>query len=129
MKRENGNSTNVVLSEKKDELNSRNIHHVVTSSLTAPEIEKLVYDLEVRLWNFENQSEELLRLKAAAESDARKLSAICDFAAVGYYILNPDGTISELNSTGAGFTGKGNINPLINRKFRLFSSTGNTTGF
>jgi hypothetical protein len=67
------------------------------------------------------QNKELDEAKAKAEINAEKYSNLYDFAPCGYYTLNRNGNIHELNIQGAQMLGAERIN-LINSSFELFVS-------
>lgn len=76
---------------------------------------RLLHELEVHQIELEMQNEEL-RL---AVNNAATATALYDFAPAGYFTLSRDGTISQLNLSGAVLLGK-DRSDLVNSNFRLF---------
>ncbi len=95
--------------------------HVNISSLTAPEIEKIITGLELKNIELELINEEVLSERDIAAAAAEKFNAFYEYAAMGYFTLNPDSTIYEMNRSGAGMLGS-DRSDLVNSKFRSFVS-------
>lgn len=72
---------------------------------------RLMHELQVHQIELEMQNEELLR---ANETALRKYTMLYDFAPMGYFTLNSDGKIEDLNFTGAEI--------LRDRRFSLVGS-------
>ncbi|MGE5672224.1 MAG: two-component system sensor histidine kinase NtrB, partial [Fibrobacterota bacterium] len=79
----------------------------------------LLHELEVHQIELEMQNEELVLAKEQAELAAEKLAALYDFAPSGYFTLSKDGTIIELNLSGAQMLGK-DREYLVNKRLGLF---------
>jgi two-component system, cell cycle sensor histidine kinase and response regulator CckA len=79
----------------------------------------LIHELEVHQIELEMQNEELVLAKEQAELAAEKLAALYDFAPSGYFTLSEDGTIIELNLSGAEMLGK-DRQYLKNKRLGLF---------
>jgi len=75
---------------------------------------RLMHELQVHQIELEMQNEELQRANETAETALRKYTMLYDFAPVGYFTLNSEGKIEELNFTGAEMLG--------NRRFSLMGS-------
>ena len=82
---------------------------------------KLLHELQVHQIELEMQNEELIHANEAAETALRKYTMLYDFAPMGYFTLDPDGNISELNFTGARMLGDKRFS-LVNSNFKLFVS-------
>lgn len=80
---------------------------------------KLVHELEVYKVELEMQNEELKGASKKAEMATEKYTAIYDFAFTGYFTLDADGNICELNHSGASMLGK-ERSALINMNFKQF---------
>jgi PAS domain-containing protein len=65
------------------------------------------------------QNEELRQANERAEEALRKYTMLYDFAPMGYFTLDSDGSIFELNFTGAEMLGDKRFS-LINSNFKLF---------
>ncbi len=79
------------LVEKKEEITI--IHEI--------DYRKLHYELKVKQTELELQNDALRQANETAEIALKKYTLLFDLAAMGYFLLEPDGTISELNFTGA----------------------------
>ena len=82
---------------------------------------KLLHELQVHQIELEMQNEELRQANETAEEALKKYTMLYDFAPMGYYILESDGSISDLNFTGAEILGEKRFG-LINANFKLFVS-------
>jgi PAS domain S-box-containing protein len=102
--------------------------HVNISSLNSAEIEKLITGLELKNIEYEFRNEELISERDIAASAAAKFNTFYESAAMGYFTLNPDSTITEMNMSGASMLGGGRSD-LVNRKFRSFVSPETLAGF
>jgi PAS domain-containing protein len=80
---------------------------------------KLLHELQVHQIELEMQNEELIHANEAAETALRKYTMLYDFAPMGYFTLDPEGNISELNFTGAEILGDKRFS-LVNSNFKLF---------
>ncbi len=93
--------TNVQMLRKKAE----ELIDIKKENLFIPESEidfnKLLHELNVQQATLELQNEALRRANETAEDALKKYTLLFDLAAMGYFLLNPDGTICELNFTGA----------------------------
>jgi PAS domain-containing protein len=82
---------------------------------------KLLHELQVHQIELEMQNEELIEANLVAETALRKYTMLYDFAPMGYFTLDHDGNISELNFTGAEILGDKRFS-LVNSNFKLFIS-------
>src|SRR5665647_2633955 len=80
---------------------------------------KLLHELQVHQIELEMQNEELRQANERAEEALRKYTMLYDFAPMGYFTLDSDGSISELNFTGAEMLGDKRFS-LVNSNFKLF---------
>ena len=80
---------------------------------------KLIHELQVHQIELEIQNEELIIAKEKAELAERKYSKFYEFSPASYFTLTKEGTIFELNQSGAKMLGKLRSN-LINSKFEFF---------
>jgi len=93
-------------------------------NLDTGDIMKLLHELQVHQVELEMQNEELRLAGINAEKESEKYTTLFDFAPSGYFSLGRDGTISELNLSGALMLGKERSN-LVKRNFMHFV-TGDT---
>ena len=90
-----------------------------------PEIEadnmKLLHELQVHQIELEMQNEELKQANATTEAALKKYTMLYDLAPMGYFTLDEDGSIYDLNFTGADILGDKRYS-LVNSNFKLFIS-------
>jgi len=82
---------------------------------------KLLHELQVHQIELEMQNEELRQAYVSTEAALKKYTMLFDLAPVGYFSLDHDGTISELNFTGADMLHERRFS-LIGSNFKLFVS-------
>ena len=82
---------------------------------------KLLHELQVHQIELEMQNEELKETYETAERALKKYTMLYDFAPMGYFTLDSDGSISDLNFTGADLLGEKRFT-LVNHNFKLFIS-------
>lgn len=82
---------------------------------------KLLHELQVHQIELEMQNEELRQANAVAEEALKRYTMLYDFAPMGYFILDSDGTIADLNFTGAEILGEKRFS-LLNSNFKVFIS-------
>ena len=82
---------------------------------------KLLHELHVHQIELEMQNEELRQAYEKAESALKKYILIFELSLIGYFTLDSDGTICELNFTGAELLGDRRFS-LIDSNFKLFVS-------
>jgi PAS domain S-box-containing protein len=99
-----------LLKEKKK---SNSIPFVVSDDL------KLFHELQVHKIELEMQNEELREAYEAQELALKKFTMLYDLAPMGYFTLDREGTIIELNYTAADLLGEKRFS-LINNNIRLF---------
>lgn len=89
---------------------------------------KLRHELEVHQIELELQNEELRTAKGEAELSAQKYAVLFDIAPSGYFTCGENGTILELNLSGAQLLGQ-ERNSLVNCNLGQFVSTGDKSVF
>ena len=67
--------------------------------------QRLLHELQVHQVELELQNEELRKVRDRLEAGLEKYSDLYDFAPVGYFTLAADGTIQQVNLTGASLAG------------------------
>jgi PAS domain S-box-containing protein len=82
---------------------------------------KLLHELQVHQIELEMQNEELRQAYETAESALKKYTMLYDFSPMGYFTLDSDGSIIDLNFTGAELLGEKRFT-LVNSNFKLFIS-------
>jgi PAS domain-containing protein len=89
---------------------------------------KLLHELQVHQIELEMQNEELIQANVTAETALKKYTMLYDFAPMGYFTLDPDGNICELNFTGAEMLRDKRFS-LANSNFKLFIAEDSRTVF
>ncbi|MCK9220632.1 MAG: hypothetical protein M0P47_11355 [Bacteroidales bacterium] len=85
------------------------------------DVKKLLHELQVHQIELEMQNEELREANEIAETALKKYTMLYDFAPMGYFTLDGNASIEDLNFTGAEMLGEKRFS-LINSNFRLFIS-------
>jgi hypothetical protein len=97
-----------------------------------PEIDaddkRILHELQVHQIELEMQIEELRHAYETSEATLKKYTMLYDFAPMGYYTLDTNGSISDLNFTGAEILGDRRFS-LVNSNFKLFVSAESKTVF
>jgi PAS domain S-box-containing protein len=83
--------------------------------------QRLVHELQVHQIELELQNEELRQSRAEVETYLEQYTYLYDFAPVGYFTLDQDGVILQVNLTGAKLLGVARSR-LVNRRFGLYVS-------
>ena len=83
---------------------------------------RLMHELQVHQIELEMQNEELCRANEVAETALRKYTMLYDFAPMGYFTLNAEGKIEDMNFTGAEMLGDRRFS-LVGSNFKFFIST------
>lgn len=89
---------------------------------------RLVHELQVHQIELEMQNEDLARMRDQLGQNLERYVDLYDFAPVGYFTLTDDGTIREVNLTGATLLGQERAR-LIGRRLGLFVSTATLPAF
>jgi len=92
------------------------------------DIKKLLHELQVHQIELEMQNEELRQANESTEQALKKYTMLYDLAPMGYFTLDQNGTILELNFTGAEMLGERRFS-LINTNFKLFVADESKTIF
>ncbi len=82
---------------------------------------RLMHELQVHQIELEMQNEELRRANETAETALRKYTMLHDFAPMGYFTLDAEAKIEELNFTGAEMLGDRRFS-LIGSNFKYYIS-------
>jgi hypothetical protein len=78
------------------------------------DVKKLVHELQVHQIELEMQNQELREANVAAETALKKYTLLYDLAPMGYFTLDENGTICDLNFAAADM--------LVDRRFSLINS-------
>lgn len=88
---------------------------------TKVETQRLLHELQVHQFELEIQNEQLQQTRHEVEAGLERYTNLYDFAPTGYFTLERDGAIRQLNLTGANLLGIERAR-LMNRRFGLFVS-------
>jgi PAS domain S-box-containing protein len=91
----------------------------VVSPGTEQDMLRLVHELQVHQIELEMQNEELIQARSELEAGLDRYADLYDFAPVGYFSLDRDGTIRQANLTGTSLLGI-ERSRLVNRRLQLF---------
>ncbi|HEY5470505.1 MAG TPA: hypothetical protein VIK07_08285 [Bacteroidales bacterium] len=100
----------------------------VDISVEEADSKKLLHELQVHQIELEMQNEELQQVYETAEKALKKYTMLYDFAPMGYFTLESDGTICDLNFTGAEMLGEKRV-ALENKNFKIYVSNGSKSIF
>lgn len=98
------------------------------SQVLKSDAKKLLHELQVHQIELKMQHEDLQKANEATEAALKKYTMLYDFAPMGYFTLSSDGTICELNFTGADLLGESRYT-LVNRNFMQYVSKGSQKTF
>jgi len=93
----------------------------IVNPVSEADTKKLVHELQVHQIELEMQNEELLHAYDTAEKALKKYTMLYDFAPLGYFMLNSEGSICDLNFTAAEMLDD-RRSSLLNSNFKLFVS-------
>lgn len=82
---------------------------------------KLLHELQVHQIELEMQNEELRQAYETTEKALRNYTMLFDLSPIGYFSLDEEGSICDLNFTGADLLGEKRFS-LLNSNFKLFIS-------
>jgi PAS domain-containing protein len=93
----------------------------VDGLLKETDVNKLLHELQVHQIELEMQNEELRQAYETAETALKKYTMLFDLSPMGYFSLDAEGAICDLNFTGADMLGERRFS-LIDSNFKLFIS-------
>jgi hypothetical protein len=100
----------------------------VNIPMSETDVKKLMHELQVHQIELEMQNEELREAYETAEAALKKYTMLYDFAPMGYFTLDSNGSICDLNFTGAEILGDKRFS-LVNSNFKLFLSDDSKAAF
>jgi PAS domain-containing protein len=121
MNNEELNARNTNLLRAKAEEKLIELQKSSTQTILEVDMKRLMHELQVHQIELEMQNEELQEAYEISEAALKKYTILYDFSPMGYFTLNSDGNICDLNFTGAEMLGEKRI-ILINSNFKLFIS-------
>jgi diguanylate cyclase (GGDEF)-like protein/PAS domain S-box-containing protein len=95
---------------------------------TSEETLRLVHDLQVHQIELELQNNALLEIRDRLEQGLEKYTDLYDFSPVGYFTLTRNGTIQDVNLTGATLLTMDRA-PLVGRRLSVFIAEQSRPGF
>ncbi|ASB47891.1 hypothetical protein [Alkalitalea saponilacus] len=111
--------TNIQKLREKAEKKLNETRKTKNGELNTIDVNKLLHELQVHQIELEMQNEELQQAYKAAEKALKKYTTLFDFSPMGYFSLDSDGSICDLNFTGANMLEERRFS-LINSNFKLF---------
>jgi PAS domain-containing protein len=96
----------------------------VTTETSLPvetDTRRLLHELQVHQIELEMQNEELRKANETAETALKKYTMLYDLSPMGYFTLDNEASICDLNFTGAEMIGDRRF-ALVNKNFKLFIS-------
>src|SRR3989304_182422 len=121
MNKEELDFTNAQMLRMKAEDQLKEKQKKIVNPVTETDVKKLLHELQVHQIELEMQNEELRQAYETAETALKKYTMLYDLAPMGYFTLDSDGSICELNFTGADMLGDKRFS-LVNSNFKLFVS-------
>lgn len=121
MSREKQDFTDAKTLRKKAEEKLKAERKKTSKAILESDAQKLLHELQVHQIELEMQNEELQQANETAETALRKFTMLYDLAPMGYFTLDEDGSIYDLNFTGADLLGDKRYS-LLNSNFKLFIS-------
>jgi PAS domain S-box-containing protein len=121
MNSEETNFTDARMLRKKAEEQLKENNRKPNTSGLESDVKKLLHELQVHQIELEMQNEELREAYETAETALKNYTLLYDFAPMGYFTLDSEGRICELNFTGAEILGDKRFS-LIDSNFKLFVS-------
>ena len=107
----------ILRKKAEQKLKSKQQHHRKTEEVI--DLKKLLHELQVHQIEMEMQNEELRNAYDTAEATLKKYTMLYDLSPTGYFTLNSEGSIKDLNFTGAEILGEKRFS-LIDSNFKLF---------
>jgi hypothetical protein len=121
MENEELDFTNAQMLRKKAEEQLKEKKNNIGKSVIESDVKKLLHELQVHQIELEMQNDELRQAYETAEAALKKYTMLYDFAPMGYFTIDSEGSICELNFTGAEMLGDKRFS-LVNSNFKLFVS-------
>lgn len=111
--------TNASMLRKKAEELLKAKQKKIDKKIIEADIKKLVHELQVHQIELEMQNEELRQAYETTEKALKKYTMLYDYSPMGYFTLDKDGVIHDLNFSGAEMLHEKRFS-LIDTNFKLF---------
>jgi PAS domain-containing protein len=118
---EKENQTDAQFLRMRAEKKFRERQQTTDAAASEQDATKLLHELQVHQIELEMQNEELRLANEATEMALKRYTMLYDLAPMGFFTLEPDGTIVELNFTAAEMLADRRFS-LIESNFKLFVS-------
>ena len=129
MKKSRNKQQDTTLRQKAEEkLQKKELNTNLPSDYADADTKKLIYNLEVHQIELEMQQQEILSAKELSELAAEKYAELYDFSPTAYFTISKDGSILELNLSGAKMLCK-QRGDFKNKPFNFFVAESNRHGF
>jgi len=113
--------TDAAMLRKKAEELLKSKQKKTAKTFVETDTKRLLHELQVHQIELEMQNDELRQANETAEAALKKYTMLYDFAPMGYFTLDSDGSICDLNFTGAELLGE-KRHSLVDSNFKLFIS-------
>ncbi len=120
--------TNAEMLRRKAEQKLKTVQQTARSTERETDLKKLLHELQVHQIELEMQNEELRQANETAAKALEKYTMLFDLSPMGYYTLDSEGTIRDLNFTGAEILREKRFS-LIDSNFKLFLSEDSKLSF
>jgi len=125
-KEENLSDTQLLRLKAEEKLKKNN--KIASAVIKESDTKKLLHELQVHQIELEMQNEELQEAYQTSEKALEKYTMLYDFAPAGYFMLDKDSMICDVNFTGAEMLGERRF-ALAGANFRLFVSEESKSAF
>ncbi len=98
------------------------------SPRSADEMQRLIHELQVYQLELELQNEELRNSRTEVEKERERYTDLYDFAPVGYFTLDSNGRMTQINLTGARMIGL-ERSELLGQRFGAFVTDSDRSAF
>jgi len=105
--------------EERLQENQKSQGPVASGQKKKEETQRLFHELQVHQIELEMQNEELLRARTEAEAVLERYTDLYDFAPIGYFTLDREGSIQQVNLAGATLLGQ-ERSRLVRSRFGVF---------
>jgi PAS domain S-box-containing protein len=126
--RDRKKNADVLRQQAEEKLSQQSRHEPSEDAPDRDEMLRLLHELEIHQVELELQNVELQHSRSELESLLSEYSDLYDFAPVGYFSLDADGSILRVNLTGARLLGQ-ERGSLIKRRLEQYITFSHYTGF
>lgn len=120
--------TNAKMLRNKAEKQLKEKQKAIDNKIAEADIKKLLHELQVHQIELEMQNEELRQAYDTIEQALKKYTMLYDYSPMGYFTIDKQGEIHDLNFSGAEMLNEKRFS-LINTNFKLFIQEDSKTLF